>query len=65
VVADKNESPSALLLRMKNNRLRQIPTIKQNIPTTVFPIHEYWLDNGHDRDLEKTSNDYIGLFCND
>ena len=32
--------------------------IDKNIRTTVFPIHEYWLDIGREMDLERANNDY-------
>lgn len=36
--------------------------IELNAPTSVFPIHEYWMDIGRIADFEKANGDYINFF---
>jgi len=35
----------------------------RNLPTSVFPIREYWIDIGHVDDYEKANGDYPGVFA--
>jgi dTDP-glucose pyrophosphorylase/predicted transcriptional regulator len=36
--------------------------LKQKIDTSVFPIHEYWLDIGKIDDYERANGEYSGVF---
>lgn len=59
-------SPQMLPL-IPANRFYDMPTlfqqaISQGLPTSGFPVHEYWIDIGRIEDFERARREYVGVF---
>ncbi|MFC3625571.1 nucleotidyltransferase family protein [Vogesella amnigena] len=37
--------------------------IRQGLPTSGFPVHEYWIDIGRIEDFERACEEYVGVFA--